>query len=126
MTPLFHLEGFSYKPAAFVTTTFHVTTHHLLPTFLYILLKNIAQPPSSRPRLSPLSLCSFSLPSFYSYHLTFSYSFTTIGLICFFIFSRDHTWLLSQNSFFKKAHVVLSHFQEFSLSIADRPCSLLP
>lgn len=49
LMPLFNLEGFSYKPAAFVTTTFHVTTHHLLPTFLYILLKTLAQPPSSLP-----------------------------------------------------------------------------
>lgn len=78
LMPLFNLEGFSYKPAAFVTTTFHVTTHHLLPTFLYILLKTLAQPPSSLPPSSPLSLCTFSLVSFYLHHSIFSNSFMVV------------------------------------------------
>lgn len=53
------------RTAAFVSTAFHVTTHHLLLTFLYILSKTSVPPllpHALPPHLSPLLPTSFSLP----------------------------------------------------------------
>lgn len=51
LMPPFNSGSFSAasQPAAFITTAFHVTTRHLLPTFLYILWKTSVPPPPLQP-----------------------------------------------------------------------------
>ena len=67
--PPVHSEGFSAAGRlAFVTTAFHVTTHHLLPTFLYILSKTSVPPPRppSHPFLPSLIIIPLTPYSFAS------------------------------------------------------------
>lgn len=122
------------RPAAFVTTAFHVTTHHLLPTFLYILSKSPS--PSSSPSCASSSSfsTSFSPPSFppmiiipppltpypfspSSFPLYFCYNSSIYFLFIWILHLRSVHSVSAFDFFdFKSVQVVLKHSSESSLS----------